>query len=376
MQDVAGIYGILGGDGVVAEEPQDDGQKKENQGPYLVHGQLAAAFGLLLLLSFLLNAQGHGLLLHLIGPLLLPDGEHEDHQRHQHDGGDDGEIAGVAHQGVADGGGGEHHAQGQHQNASGGAHQVDDGVGLGAQGLQGHVRHQGHRRGPEHGHGHQHDQQQYDEEHQSYRTFGGGVPGAGLAGGDHIVGIIGVGDGAAVLLHLAADLAEFLLGEFLAQNELVAAGGQQGLISLAVIDLRQGGGIVDGGDVGQVLQLGVVHEGQGNEHHGGDQRAHHDKGGPAAPLAVVLVRDGAEQGQHEQGQHIVQSHDDAGPGLAHAELVGEDQGDGVVIGLPERADQEEGKAHENGPLVVEFHTVSSSSRYRVPISGYTQVGWI
>ena len=86
-----------------------------------------------------------------------------------------------------------------------------------------------------------------------------------------------------------------LLGEFLAQNELVAAGGQQGLVGLLVIDLLQGGGIVDGGDVGQVLQLGVVHEGQGNEHHGGHQRAHHDEGGPAAPLAVVLVGNGAEQ---------------------------------------------------------------------------------
>ena len=376
MQNIAGVHGILGGDGVVAEEPQNDGQEKENQGLYLVHGQLAAACGLLLLPSLLLNAQGHGLLLHFVGPLLFPDGEHENHQRRQHDGRNDGEIAGVAHQGVADGGGGEHHAQSQHQNAAGRAHEVDDGVGLGAQRLQGHVGHQGHRRGPEHGHRNQDDQQQNDEEYQGGGTFGGGVPGAGLAGGDHIVGIIGVGDGLAVLLHLAADPDEFLLGELLAQDELVAAGGQQRLVGLAVVDLLQGGGVVNGGDIGQVPQLGAVHKGQGDEHHGGDEGTHHDEGGAAAPLAPVLVGNGAEQGQHEQGQHVVQGHDDAGPCLAHAEFVGEDQGDGVVIGLPERADQEEGKAHENSPLVVEFHTVSSSFRYRVPMSGYTQVGWI
>ena len=124
------------------------------------------------------------------------------------------------------------------------------------------------------------------------------------------------------------------------------------------------------------MQLGVIHERQGNEHHGGNEGTHHDEGRPAAPLAVVLVGDGAEQRQHEQGQHIIQRHNSAGPRLTHAELVGKDHGDGIVIRLPEGLDQEEGKAHQNDPLVVEFHTVSSSSRYRVPMSGYTQVGWI
>ena len=130
------------------------------------------------------------------------------------------------------------------------------------------------------------------------------------------------------------------------------------------------------GVIGDVVQLGVIHERQGNEHHGGNEGTHHDEGRPAAPLAVVLVGDGAEQRQHEQGQHIIQRHNGAGPCLTHAELVGEDHGDGIVIRLPEGLDQEEGKAHQNDPLVVEFHTVSSSSRYRVPMSGYTQVGWI
>ena len=47
-----------------------------------------------------------------------------------------------------------------------GAHQVDDGVGPGAQGLGGDVRHQGHRRGAVGAHGHQEATQHHDEGHE------------------------------------------------------------------------------------------------------------------------------------------------------------------------------------------------------------------
>ena len=51
-------------------------------------------------------------------------------------------------------------------------------------------------------------------------------------------------------------------------------------------------------------------------------------------------------------------HDDAAEGLAHAEFIGEDQGDGGVVGLPEGADQEKGEAHADGAFVIEFHIAS------------------
>ena len=375
VQDVAGVDGVFAGDGVIAEEPQDDGQQDEDQAPDLVGGQLAAGGGVVGL-GLLHQTGGHGLLLHLSGPLRLPDGEQEDHQRRQHQRRDDAEVAGIAHEAVADGGGGEHHAQRQHQNAAGGAHEVDDGVGLGAQGLQGHVGHQGHGGGAEGGHGHQNDEQQHHEENQGRGVLHRHLPRAGLPGGHHIVGVVRVGDGAVPVGDLAADGGELLLRELLAENELLTGGGQQRGVLLLLIDGGEGGGIVDGGHAAQVLQLGVVHEGQAHQRHRGDEGADDDEGRPAAAAAGAFVGDVAEQGQQEQRQHVVQRHDDARPRLAHAELVGQDQGDGVVIGLPEGADEEEGEAYHDGALVVEFHSVSSSWRYSAAISEKIHVGWM
>ena len=136
--------------------------------------------------------------------------------------------------------------------------------------------------------------------------------------------------------------------------------GEQLLVRLTFVDGGEGGGIVDIGGGAQMLQLGVVDKTQADQRHGGHQCAQHNEGSAPSAAVGASVGDGAEQGQHEQGQHVVRRHDHAGPGLAHAELVGEDQGNGVVIGLPEGADQEKGKAHQNGAFVVEFHDAFSS----------------
>ena len=258
--------------------------------------------------------------------------------------------------------GGERHAQRQHQNTSGAAHQVDDGVGLGAQRLHGHVRHQRHRRRAEGGHGHQNHQQHSDEEHQRDGMRRRHLPGVGLPGGGHVVGVVGIGDGLAALVgELAADGGEFRLREPLRQHELLAVGRDQLLVRLTFIDGGQGGGIVDPCGVAQMLQLGVVDKAETDQRHGGDQRTHHDKGRTPSLFVAAFIGNRAEQRQHKQRQHIVRRHDDARPGLAHAELVGQDQGNGVVIGLPEGADQEKGKAHQNGAFVVQLHTRFSFS---------------
>ena len=360
MKDIAGVYGILAGDGIIAEEPQHDTQQYEDQGLHLAGGQLVFLAGGIVPGS-VLHAAGNAVALHLLGPFRLPDGQHKDHQRRQHNGGDHAEVAGVAHQGVAHGGGGEHHAQHQHQNTAGGAHQVDNGVGLGPQGLHGHVRHQRHGRGAEGGHGHQDHQQHGDEKHQRAGMLRRHLPCIGLPGGCHIVGVVRVGDGVAVAVgDLAADGGELALGEFLGQHELLAVRGEQLLVRLTFVDGGEGGGIVDIGGSAQMLQLGVVDKTQADQRHGGHQCAQHNEGSAPSAAVGASVGDGAEQGQHEQGQHVVRRHDHAGPGLAHAELVGEDQGNGVVIGLPEGADQEKGKAHQNGAFVVEFHDAFSS----------------
>ena len=121
-------------------------------------------------------------------------------------------------------------------------------------------------------------------------------------------------------------------------------------------------------------ELCVVHEGQRDQHDRRDQRADDDKRRAAAALAPMLVGDRAEQRQHKQRQHIIQRHDHTRPGLGHTELVGQNQGDRVVVGLPERADEKERKAHKNCAFVIQLHILSSSWRYMVPILGNTHVG--
>ena len=195
------------------------------------------------------------------------------------------------------------------------------------------------------------------------------LPGVELPGRHHVVGVVRVGDGLFIALKLAADGGKVLPGIGLRQGEPLAAGGHQRLVGHAVVNLHQRRGVVDGGHGGDVLQLGVVHEAEGHQGHRRHQCAHQNKGRPPPHFAAAAVRYGAEQGQHKQGQHVVQRHDHAGPALLHAELVGEDQGNGVVVGLPEGADQEKGEAHQYGAFVVEFHTFSPpKSRYTAAIS--------
>ena len=83
------------------------------------------------------------------------------------------------------------------------------------------------------------------------------------------------------------------------------------------------------------------------------------EGGTAAGLRLAAVGNAAEQGQHKQGQDVIQRHDNAGGGLAQAELAGQRHGDGHIVDLPESADQEEGKADEKGAFVIELHRDSS-----------------
>jgi len=108
-----------------------------------------------------------------------------------------------------------------------------------------------------------------------------------------------------------------------------------------------------------VLQLGVVGKGQTHKGHSGHQGSDEDERRTPAAGRAAPVGYGAEQGQHKQRQHIVQRHDKAGPGLGHAEFVRKNQGDGVVIRLPERAYEKKGEAHAYGALVVQFHLHAS-----------------
>ena len=134
------IDGEPGGDAVVADKPQGNGDQKEGQAPLHIRrqdlpglgdgGQVVLRVGFLVL--FLLRYQ-----------LRLVDAEHDDGQRHKHDAAHNSEQGQV---GDIDIGGGLIQEGGDDQvnDAAQSAHQVDDGIGLGAQGLGGHVGHQCH----------------------------------------------------------------------------------------------------------------------------------------------------------------------------------------------------------------------------------------
>ena len=134
---------------------------------------------------------------------------------------------------------------------------------------------------------------------------------------------------------------------------------QEGIL-LLIVDHFHGGRIVDLGVLLDVLQLGIVSKGQEHQENDGQNGAGADEGSAAAALALAAVGNTAEQGQHEQGQNIVQGHDDTGCGLAEAELAGQGHGNGHIVNLPEGADQEKRKADKNGTLGIELHGVSSS----------------
>ena len=283
-QDVGGVDRVLTGDGVVADVPQGDRCQDQKQGDQLGAGKLALGNGLSVGVGHGVDAQAVGFLLHLGGPLLLLDAEQEDHETRQHNGNDRDHIARVGHIELL--GGGEDDTQGQDQDTAGGTRQVDDGVGLGAQGLDGDVGHEGHGGGAEGGHGDEHHQEGGDEAYQ-----GEGV------GHSHLEGVLN-------------NFSLHVIGQDHTELGGNALGGHQG-------------------------QLVVVDEGQGHEGDHGHDGTHQNEGGTLAQLGVDLIRDGTEDGEHEDSQDVVDGHDRARGGLGESEVVGEDQGDDGVVGLPE-----------------------------------------
>ena len=101
--------------------------------------------------------------------------------------------------------------------------------------------------------------------------------------------------------------------------------------------------------------VAVIQNGQQHHQQDGAACPAKDEGHPAAQTAAVSVTDGAEQRQQEQGQYVIGGHDNTGVGLIQMEGVGQDFGDHAVIHLPEGADGQKRKSHQNGALIVELH---------------------
>ena len=172
-----------------------------------------------------------------------------------------------------------------------------------------------------------------------------------------------IGDGLAYFISdLGPDGRELFFSIDLGEHEGVAIGSDELFGLFLLVDHCQGLGIIHLGYGGKVGKLHAVHQGQSHEGQGSSNGTDENEGSPASQLMGALVGDSAEQRQHEQGQHVVQRHDETGPGLAHAKLVGQNQGDGVVIGLPESADQKERKADADCTEIIQFHLERTSFR--------------
>ena len=170
IQEVDHVVADVGAQGIVRHEPQklcrQDGQQHVPVG--LGHGLVivdGTCHGSQLL------AQGD-LILQLLGQLILLDGleEHQSRDDHQRGGDEEGqlddpEVAGSGLGGVDVLAEHKDHAQNRGEGAAEVAHDVDDAVGLGPQGLGGDVRHESYGRVAVHHHEDQHSDHGDDHAH-------------------------------------------------------------------------------------------------------------------------------------------------------------------------------------------------------------------
>ena len=157
------IAGEPRGHAVIPRVPQRDGGQQKDQAFLHRLGQHLAAASVVLgkvpLRMLLLHLP---VLLHQLG---LPDGEQQYHHRQHHNAGHDEEQRLVVNMDQAPGlfCGVEQHTDTQIEHTAHRAHQVDDGVTLGAQRLRGHVRHERHGGRTIGTHGNQQQAQHNDE---------------------------------------------------------------------------------------------------------------------------------------------------------------------------------------------------------------------
>ena len=188
FQIVDDVVADVGAEGIVAHEPEElrpqDSQEHVPVG--LGHGLVVVDGGLY---GGKLLTQGQ-LILQLLSQLVFLDGleEHQGGDHHQHRGDDEGQLDGpdVPVLGPGVDVVGEHHEDAQDcgEGAAEVAHDVDDAVGLGPQGLGGDVRHQGHGGIAVHHHEDQHDHHGDDHAHDVVAVEEQGDEGEGHRGNE------------------------------------------------------------------------------------------------------------------------------------------------------------------------------------------------
>ena len=106
---------------------------------------------------------------------------------------------------------------------------------------------------------------------------------------------------------------------------------------------------------------GVIRDRQKDHADNGQHGSHQNKRRPPAQGRTQLVGQHAEQGQEHKGQHVVHRHDHAGPRFPQMKGVLENEGDNIVVHLPEGANGKECQAHKKGTPVIQFHILPPPS---------------
>ena len=189
----------------------------------------------------------------------------------------------VAHQGVFRLARAEDGPEAEDDYAARRAHEVYDGVGLAAQGLDSDVRHQRHGRRAEGRHADEHAQEHRDEEYERAVIVRRRRRGVGLAGRDDVV---------RVLLVLHGDGRELLARELLLDNELLAVRGRGGEISVPERLLRRG---IVHRHGRERSELHIVREAEHDEERRRADCAGHDEGRAPAAATPALVRERPEE---------------------------------------------------------------------------------
>ena len=103
----------------------------------------------------------------------------------------------------------------------------------------------------------------------------------------------------------------------------------------------------------------VCHGNEGRERRG-EKRTHHDERRAPAPARGGTVGERPHEREHEEREHVVERHKDAGERVAHAKRVLEHERHQAVVGLPERECPHERQRHQDGAPHVEFGETSAS----------------
>ena len=303
-QNIGGVNRILTGNGVVTDVPKGNGGKDQQKGGKLTPRELSSAL-LGTRVRFLL--QRTGFLLHLLCPPRLLYGKEEDKKSEEHHCHHGKDVSRIGHIGLF--GGCEDHAQHKHQNASHRSRQVDDGVGFGAKGLDGHIGHERHGRGAKDRHG------------KKYHKKGGNKADEGQ-------------------------------GIFQGQTK-----------SKLRICVTERVAVAD-----QLRQLVVVNQGKANEGNDGNQGANQNKWRSLAVLGICPIGKGSENGEQKDGENVVDGHDGAGCCLRQSKVIGEDQGNDGVVCLPKGGDQKERHTHQKGAFVIQLHKSTPFKVYAITVS--------